>query len=242
MYQQSDQTTQQVIAYVINLDSRPDRWKSALAQEKTLGLKIVRVKACESKDIDVKKDPYVPTGVSATWKSHQLAMRLFLDSGNPFCLIMEDDFLLTRDISGLLSTVFEIEDLDIMQLGILDPTNYDKLLRIMANMRDLFWKILARVGFRLSKFLQSKILIQEQLGVPFKFVTSDIRAGGHAYIASRNFALAMQELNNPVFLSTDGVFMAIGSTRAFRAYRTRHIWISQSGSPTSVEARFNLRR
>jgi hypothetical protein len=78
----------------------------------------------------------------------------------------------------------------------------------------------------------------EQLGVPRKIVMNDIRAGGQAYFVSRNFASAAQSMNTPVFLSTDGLFMALGVSRNFKMARLRRMWISQTNSPSSVTQRF----
>jgi hypothetical protein len=51
-----------------------------LAQSSKLQLPIVRIDAVEMKTL-ASQELYVAAGVAATWQSHQLAMSIFLESG-----------------------------------------------------------------------------------------------------------------------------------------------------------------
>jgi GR25 family glycosyltransferase involved in LPS biosynthesis len=95
-------------AYVINLANRPDRWQSVMHQREDLGLSIVRVEAFSTDELNLTSERYVAPGVAATWKSHQLAMKTFLETGDDYGLILEDDFQLSKSwITFNLDLVFE---------------------------------------------------------------------------------------------------------------------------------------
>ena len=230
-------------AYVINLATRSDRWASVMRQQSYLGLEIERVEAVTRDEIVRKEEPYVANGVSATWKSHQKAMRLFLGTSDDIALIMEDDFLLPSNFQVRLGKIIQFENFDFLQLGILKPSPLSGLSILISNLRDLILKALSLISLANQRFFKSysnRVLLREQKGVPYFLVCSDIRAGGQAYLVSRNFALAAQEMNKPAFLSSDGVFMSIGGMRSFRMFRLRKSLVNQTNSPSSVENRFRL--
>lgn len=230
-------------AYVVNLNDRGDRWNSVLSQQNLLGLEIVRVEAVSKIQITESEEPFVAPGVSATWKSHQKAMRLFLDSDEEFGLIMEDDFLIKGNFNRHFAHIRKYEDFDFIQLGILKPSCTSGIALLTSNARDKFLKFLCKITslkHLQPSLIQNRVLIHEQQGVPFFLVCSDVRAGGQAYLVSRNFATAAQKMNQPAFLSTDGVYMSIGGMRSFRMFRVRKSIVDQTDSPTSVEKRFSL--
>ena len=97
--------------YVINLDSQPGRW---LAQSKALndvGLEPIRVPGILASELSdefvadnfTEKCVYTcPKSVIGCAASHKKAAKIFLDSGTPFALIMEDDaYPLFRDTQEL---------------------------------------------------------------------------------------------------------------------------------------------
>jgi len=229
-----------VRAYVINLSSRPDRWDSVESQARELQLPIVRIEAVDMKTL-MGQDLYVADGVAATWQSHQLAMSVFLETGDNYGLILEDDFLITRGWSQKsLKQAIEVSP-DFFQLGYLITSPLDRIEFFLNNFFDRTLKILNRLC-SLSKFLHSRLgnrlLIREQTGLPWSVVPNDIRAGGQAYLVSRKFALASKYMNNPSFTSADGMFMALGDVRTFRMFRFRDSLINQTDSATSVQRRY----
>ena len=133
-------------------------------------------------------------------------------------------------------------DIDFLQIGYLITTPLDLLEMKIKASADLFLKILTWVAHtRVIKKtnLRKKILIREQLDLPLHLVASDIRPGAHAYIVSRQFALAMQQINSPVILSTDALYIALGWMRSFKFVRLRKSVVSQSDSITSIDDRFS---
>jgi hypothetical protein len=205
-----------------------------------LQLPIVRIEAIDMKTL-TGQDLYVADGVAATWQSHQLAMSVFLETGDNYGLILEDDFSIARGWSQKsLNQAIEVSP-DFFQLGYLITSPLDRIEFLLSNFFDRTLKILSRLC-SLSKFLHSRLgnrlLIREQTDLPWSVVPNDIRAGGQAYLVSRKFALASKYMNSPCFTSADGMFMALGDVRTFRMFRFRDSLINQTDSATSVQQRY----
>ena len=228
-------------AYLINLDSRPDRLEQSILQSKYLGFELVRISALDFGQISDKDFCYVSRSVGAIWSSHIKALNKFLESDDEFALILEDDFIIDRLLDEKYLKRIQFEKFDFLQLGFLQINLKDRFDVQYYNYRDTCLKLLT--GFcKKSKFLQkrygSRRLVLEQIGVRHAIVISDIRPGTQAYVISRNFAKAMLEINSPVFLSADLLYMSLGTLRTFSMARTRKSVINQSDSPSSVISRF----
>lgn len=232
-------TVQLVKGFVINLDSREDRWRDSTSQFSKLPFEVERVSAVVAREIE-RDEPYVPGGVAATWRSHQKAMRAHLQSGADFGFILEDDFVVSRDISRILCKVTTAGDFDLVQFGFLTPSLLRRIIRHVIGARDILLKLLNLLSQAFSLSIFEKLLIREQSGIPFSLVLNDIQAGGQSYLVSRKFSEAAQDMNNPSFLSADGMLMALSETRTFKVARVRVNQIKQSNSVTSVEVRFKL--
>ncbi len=228
-------------AYVINLDSRIDRWSEVHAQRDRLGVDIHRVSAVSVKSVVVS--PLVTPVIAATWQSHQKAMSQFLETEEKYALIMEDDFVLSSRWNQELIHLGLALNADFFQLGFLITNTLDRFHIILTGTFDWLLKILCNLANH-SMFVRNKVgkklLIREQLGIPFKVVLNDIRPGAHAYIVSRRFAEAALKINSPEFLSADAVYMSMGWMRSFRLLRFRRSLIGQSDSETSITERFLL--
>ena len=184
---------------------------------------------------------YVADGVAATWQSHQLAMSVFLETGEDYGVILEDDFAIGRGWSPeSLQQAIEVNP-DFFQLGYLITSPLDRIEFFLNNSFDRTLKVMNRIC-SLSKFLHNRLgnrlLIREQTDLPWNIVPNDIRAGGQAYLVSRKFALASKYMNTPSFTSADGMFMALGDVRSFRMFRFRNSLINQTDSITSVQQRY----
>lgn len=221
--------------FVINLAHRTDRWRDCSIQSALLNANMVRVDAISSTDLENQNDLFTAPDVAATWKSHQKAMQKFLECKQDYALILEDDFVVKKEVSQKIYDLFEKGNFDFLQLGYLTPHFLDSILIMFWNLQDMILKFSALMNL---DSLFKKYLISEQRDVPFSLVLNDIRAGGHAYIVSRKFAEACQLMNNPTFLSTDGMFMALGISRNFKTARLRKSRFGQSNSLSSVGKRF----
>lgn len=228
-------------AYVINLDSRPDRWSSVLCEESRLGVEILRVPAISSDQIPESSGSFVTPTVNACWLSHQKAAQLFLASSEDYGLILEDDFLLEANFTLDHLKAAKENGLDFLQLGFL-KTSLGVLISIAAqNAWNTCLRTLGYVSSRVSTFkhFEEKVLIRERRGIPRHLIMNDIRAGAHAYIVSRKFAEFMTQINQPTALSTDALFISLGPMRTLRMARLRQSTIAQSDSPTSITSRFS---
>lgn len=223
--------------FVINLDNRKDRWIEASSQFSQFPFSIQRISAVNAVDIQ-REEPYVPGGVAATWRSHQKAMQAHIDSQASYALILEDDFLVRKDINRILNKIVDLECFDLVQLGYLSPSLLRRFIRYLVGMRDVFLKLLYRLHGIMSFGALEKLVISEQKDVPLSIVLNDIQAGGQSYLVSRRFSEAAQEMNNPSFLSADGMLIALSETRTFKVGRTRTNFIKQSNSVSSVQQRF----
>lgn len=227
--------------FVINLKQRTDRWGSVISESLKNKLDLTRVDAVVAGSIDASDCMYMPPGVVATWRSHQSVFREFLSSSDPYCLILEDDFIVPRMSHKLRTTLQEgYPSFDFIQVGFLITSRIEYIDFKLQNWFDILKKLLSFEFFGLGRigYFSNKLTISEQISVPSELVLNDIRAGGHAYIISRRFAEAGLKMNDPVFFSTDGVFMALGKSRSFKMARFRKSLINQTNSPTSVSQRF----
>jgi len=221
-------------AYIINLDERRDRWENCLAELNKCNLNPNRISALTPSLVDSETEQFASLDIIAIWKSHQNAMRVFLDSDSEYALILEDDFSLKIKDFDHLSSQFKKYELDFLQIGFLLPFITDYLNYKIENLQDVIFKLLSHLKF---SSITSKHSINEQISIPANIVLNGIRAGGHAYIINRRFAKACLSMNTPTFLSADGLFMALGVARNFRMARLRRSKVSQTSSPTSVTKR-----
>ena len=207
-------------------------------QARILHIKVKRVDAVSSDDLS-SQSKFIPRlPIAATWLSHLAAMKEFLDSDLEYGLILEDDFHVSRGNYLKFREILVNSGFDFLQLGWVYPHYLDYLTAKVLNFQDLFFKFVvkARLGIFLPKF-RGMVSVQEQENIETSFVLNDIRAGAHAYLVSRRFAETCLTINNPIFLSADGVFMALGTSRNFRMARTRRNLFLQSGSPSSINVK-----
>lgn len=227
-------------AYVINLSARTDRWEAVLSQWNLDPLPLNRIEAVASQSIPLSETFFLPAPVVANWMSQCKTYRKFLTSTDSHALILEDDFLIGSTDLNKIRDICMTHEFDFLQLGYLRNSILDVFNVRFTNIRDVILKFInsaSRKGL-LPKFLNNKLLVLEQIGIPYSVVLNDARAGSHAYIISRKFAEKMLTLNQPTFLPTDALFMAISNLRFLRMGRLRKNRIRQSNSPSSITSRF----
>lgn len=219
--------------FVINLDNRQDRWSDVQNQSKELTPLITRIRATTPQEVSTTH--YTSLNVAACWLSHKNAMLEFLNSESKFAIIFEDDFQLFSGYSRFKVKDFEDSNLDFLQLGFLRTTLKESIYILIENTYD---SLIRLFGFLEMKILRSrnsrKLLVQERKLLSRKFVYADIRPGAHAYIINRDAAEYFVGLNNPIFLSTDDLFMAVAPMRHIRMARVRKSLVGQSGSSSSI--------
>jgi GR25 family glycosyltransferase involved in LPS biosynthesis len=181
---------------------------------------------------------FTKLNVAACWESHKKALRAFLDSGEPFALILEDDFKFLNQYQDRNLTDLLEAKIDFLQIGFLYTSLREYAYIKMENTFDLavrIYGVLEEVLKRKSK--SEKNLVNERKGLPYKIILSDIRPGAHAYIVNRRAAEYLLVLNTPTFLSTDDLFMALGPMRHIRMGRLRKTIVDQIQSISSINPR-----
>ena len=178
---------------------------------------------------------YTKSNVAACWESHRKALQAFLDSGEPFALILEDDFkFIGKYRDRNLTELFDAK-IDFLQIGFL----YTSLREFFYIKTENTFDLIVRVYGRLEEVLRRKSkseknLVNERKGLPNKIIFSDIRPGAHAYMVNRIAAQYLLAVNAPTFLSTDDLFMALGPMRHIRMGRLRKTVVDQIQSVSSI--------
>ncbi len=106
----------QIPAFVINLDSRPDRWAAMSKQLARLGIEAQRIPAVDARLLAAQEEsagetngnpPFwrINLGAAAGMLGHSRAMIDLLGSNAPAALILEDDAELAPDTPRLLDSV-----------------------------------------------------------------------------------------------------------------------------------------
>ena len=90
------------IIYIINLKHRIDRKESILSELKKIGVEESKIKLINA--------VHVPQfGALGCAQSHRLALSMFMrDNNAKTCLVLEDDFIFTRDKAYVDTTIIEV--------------------------------------------------------------------------------------------------------------------------------------
>ena len=224
--------------FVINLDERIDRWLSLESEIEKLGLDVISISAVSFRDLDQADFSFVSKEVAACFLSHIKALEAFLESGDSHGLIVEDDFFVENRIPHMFSSL--LMNLNFLQVGYLKTSLIERLNIRYQNFFNIYLGLLLRAGVKLKfpKALMNKYLLLERRGVSLGVALNDVRPGAHAYIVDRKFATYCRQINIPIALSTDALFIAISQMRTVRVGRTRKSYFGQTKSPTSIAQRF----
>ena len=113
-------------AYLLNLDSRPDRLERFAAQADALGLPFVRLSAVDGTDPSIaseaeRRHSTFTSGslgpfAFACFESHRKAWHILVDGGDPYAVILEDDVVLATDFPKCLAKGWIPASADICKL------------------------------------------------------------------------------------------------------------------------------
>lgn len=221
--------------YVINLNNRTDRWQTSLVQLEKLGWRAQRVEAIDNA---TDKKIYTNPAVAACWLSHKKALKEFLLTKNTHALILEDDFVVNGNLTGNEIQKLINCDLDFIQLGFLYTTVLERIYIKIENTYDLMIRLYGLFEkFVLHNKVSKKLLVQERESLPYELVFADIRPGAHSYVLNRKAATFLISVNEPIFLSTDDLYMSLGEMRYIRMARFRKSKVAQTNSVSSINPR-----
>ena len=216
--------------FVINMDKDLNRWASVQDQAKRYGLNIKRVPAVESKDMPENELELVTAGVRAVWKSHMKCMQLLLESEFNHAIVAEDDFsiIASKDLfSALLDK--DLLSYDLIQIGWVIPGIDNRIKRKYADIEHFIFRMLHRfllLSNPKSKHL-NRLRVRSAGCAPKGFVSDDFQPGGHFYMVSRKFAHAILKINEPQFLATDDLYIALARMRSRKFIRSKKNFVTQ---------------
>jgi GR25 family glycosyltransferase involved in LPS biosynthesis len=228
------------VAFLINLDRRPDRWLEFNHISSALEIPIKRFSAVDGQDLS-KFELRTPPPVAACWMSHQDVAQKFLESEAEYCLVLEDDLALTNESINALNQLWKMkfQDFDLLQVGFCVSNNrlsnrvvYSRQ-RHVVNILRKFNLLSAPLTQRLLKNTYGyKISCLQKMNLSVAENTFEL--GTHAYLISRRFAEMMVSFNRPVYLPADLAMMEIVGTGEFLSFRLLRSLIAQSESPSSI--------
>lgn len=228
------------VAFLINLDRRPDRWLEFKKNSTRLEFLVERFPAVDGQDLSLP-ELRTPPAISACWMSHQDVAKKFLMSDAKYCLVLEDDVELTTRAIKVLNQIWNMDfkDIDLLQIGFCINNNqlsnriyYRRQLRISKILKQLnllerpfTQRILENVyGYKIRFLEKNQLLVAE----------NSFELGTHAYLISRKFAKTMINFNRPVFLPADLAMMEIVKTGKLHSFRLIESLVNQSRSPSSI--------
>ena len=148
------ETSEDLPIYVINLDSRPDRWRLQRLQARVHRLKIHRVPA---KDAFAGRRRFpkstLTDGATGIWHSFDSLVSRLAEEGVRSAVVLEDDAILTPGFIGKARRLRDSAppNVALIQLGFLDDSswrpqnstmqNLKKVLRPRSRMRNLMARL-----------------------------------------------------------------------------------------------------
>lgn len=228
------------ITFLINLDKRTDRWTDFLKNSSELHFPTLRFSAVTAESLSLS-ELRLPSTVAACWKSHQGVAKAFLESDAEHCLVLEDDVHLTHAAIEALNQIWEksFQGIDLFQVGFCVHNNrlsnrssyrlQSRLIGLVRSFRMLNFSLTRKI---LSAFYGYEFLFHEQISQTVAQNTFEL--GTHAYVMSRNFAEAIVEFNDPVYLPADLALMELANTKKFNSLRLVTSLVDQTDSPSSI--------
>ena len=105
--------------YVINLDRRPERWRSIFDNLNQIGVTAHRISAIDRLSLAPQANTIISIGDEACLLSHCKTLNEFLSTSYPAALILEDDAEVASDVPGCLQSIdWWPRTTGLLQLGI----------------------------------------------------------------------------------------------------------------------------
>ncbi len=223
--------------FLINLDERKDRLESSTQKMKEAGLEFTRIPAISYSEVE--KSMFLTAPVLACWKSHLKTYSTLIASDFDYALVLEDDFSIYNPKKfGNFLTHLDLEKYDLLQLGFLLPGFLNRLRWLYEELEKLLFSTLGLLSISIGlKSLTGRLRVAEARSASVKFTQSSFFPGTHAYLISREMALALTNLDSSQ-LSADEFFIALSKMRSFRMSRFWRSLITQNNSAPSINNRF----
>ena len=231
---------QNTLILVLNLKREDQRRISALSQLN--GVDFEFIEAIDGSVDENMGSNLVTPPVDAIWQSHVKAYKKFLKTDLSFCLILEDDFHISKR-ELLWETINGVKNFapDVVQLGWLETGLDIRFQRIYEGttyrlMRVLNW--LSRYSKNLANLTDSRLRSRRTAQTPKNSIPDSFLPGAHGYLISRKFAESVIPLNSPTFLAADDFLMALSKMRSLNFMRMKESLIEQAGTSQVGSERF----
>ncbi len=237
------------------MDSRPDRLANVMSRTCGLETEIIRVSAVTGREVKKLGGPiFAPANNVANWHSHMKVLDLFLESGDEYCVVLEDDVLFVNKGVEFLNKVIKssVSGIDILQFGYLttkgklDSGQQDKIFRTkmkfkrllvtllieVASSSDVFNKLKVRLN-RSERILEMFMLNEQILGLSSPLVEG-FEAGTHCYLINRKAASVLLNYNKPTLMGADLSLIVLSVARNILIARTTLSYAIQDDTPVST--------
>lgn len=237
-------------AFVINLESRPDRAAFAVAECERVGIDVRFVSATTGSDLPTSllSMTKLSAARAACWASHRKVWALGAELTARYFLVLEDDTRWLQDPKPALSEIASgsSEDFDILQLGSLMHGPEGLPLRVRAATTTartlrMFRRISTRAQ-RAEVWLtnQSQLIAQAVIeenassALSSRVDWGSFGSGTHAYVVNRTAVAHLLAFNYPPFLAADDALSALAHQRTFRIGRLREGIATQAPWPSDI--------
>ena len=224
-----------ISAYLINLEAQKSRRIISLESWPFPEIELKVVPAIDQINL---KPAFVTPGVAAIWESHKKAMIEFLNSGEEYAIILEDDFQFTN-VEGFKEALANAvkKQIDFLQFGFL-ITGLDVLLAKYHKSSEnrvfrIAGSLLNAIGIK-----PSRLRFVEAANYPKTLIPFQILPGAHAYLISRRLAKAIVDSTKEQFLAADNFFMSLAPMRTFKFARVSKSTVGQRKISSTINVRF----
>jgi GR25 family glycosyltransferase involved in LPS biosynthesis len=241
--------------YLINLDAREDRLKNVLDRVSGLADSLIRVSAITGEEIRNSDIPVFATdNTVANWNSHMKVLRLFLESDDEYCVVLEDDVLFINEGVDFLKKLLNLQlsEIDILQFGYLAingrldsgirESNNRRKERILRILKILAVKTVSI--FSTFKGLEKRIDRSRRILRILKHneklldlnspLVEGFEAGTHCYLINRKAASVLLNYNYPMLMGADLALIVLAVARNILITRTTSSYAIQDDSPVSI--------
>jgi hypothetical protein len=157
-------------------------------------------------------------------------IRLLLESEFSHAIVAEDDFCIEapRNLFATLQSK-EILSYDVIQLGWITPGLDNKIKRKYSDLEHFFFRTLHKLLVKMNRksLNLGRLRVRNSGKTPKGFIPDDFQPGGQFYLVSREFAQAILKLNEPQFLATDDLYIALARMRSLKFIRSKKNLVSQ---------------
>ena len=227
-----------VDVYLINLSRRGDRLKCAMSELSKVSVDVHRIDAIDVQTYFGKESVFVSKAALVCSLSHEKALTEFLNSGQPYGVIVEDDLkvISSKNFDNSINLALRY-DLDLLQIGFLVNGLSDSIDLFIVNITSTIIKVFNFCTKSLRFGGVNRLRIKRNIGLPINLVPDNFRAGAHCYLISRRLATELIKVVHASNNTFDGFLMSIALHRRFKVARYLNSAVSQYITESDIKSR-----